>query len=105
MIEQHLALEIDPARALAGLAVRNAAQEGPELVGQAAEHLLAVVERDAADQVQAIPSLHEAPPLVHLLELLQGAQELRPRHAGVGAGPVGVAHLAAIDVALAVYGG
>src|SRR5258708_26819657 len=40
----------------------------------------------------------------HLLELLQGAQELRHRHAGVGAGPVGVAHLADIDVALAVDG-
>src|SRR5216684_8211605 len=40
----------------------------------------------------------------HLLELLQRAQELRHRHVGMSAGPVGVAHLADIDVALAVDG-
>ena len=60
MVEQHLALEIDPAGALAGLAVRHAAQEGTELVAQAPEHLLAVVERNAADQVEAVLCLHHA---------------------------------------------
>src|SRR5580704_5149350 len=40
----------------------------------------------------------------HLLELLQRTQVLRHRHAGMRAGPVGVAHFADIDVALAVDG-
>src|SRR5829696_8475268 len=44
------------------------------------------------------------PASMDLLELLQRPQVLRYRHAGMGAAPVGVAHLADIDVALAVDG-
>src|SRR6186713_1454691 len=44
------------------------------------------------------------PPLVDFLELLQRSQVLGHRHAGMGAAPVGVAHLADIDGALAVDG-
>src|SRR5262249_11587433 len=43
-------------------------------------------------------------PSRHLLELLQRAQELRPWLAGMGVAPVGVAHIAHIDVAAAVAG-
>src|SRR6266851_1012580 len=53
-LAHHLALEIDPARALAGLAVRHAAEVRPQLLGETAEHLLAAVERDAANQMQAL---------------------------------------------------
>ena len=57
---QHLALEIDPARALAGLAVGDAVEVRSELLRERAEDLLARAERDAADQMQPLASLHQA---------------------------------------------
>src|SRR5258708_26699736 len=80
MVLQHGALEIDPARPLTGLAVRDALQIGAELGADAPEHLLAVGQRHAADQMHAIgggspdatprpgdaaPSLaHHPPPII-----------------------------------------
>src|SRR5262249_60018284 len=53
MIEQHLALEVDPARAFAGLAVGHAAQERPQLLGEAVGYPLAAAKSEAAHWTEA----------------------------------------------------
>ena len=58
VVEQHLALEIDPTRAFARFSVRHAREERLQLARKPSEDLFAVVERDAADQVQASGVVH-----------------------------------------------
>jgi hypothetical protein len=58
VIEQHLALEEDPARTLPGFAVGHSIEERAEFGSERAEHLLAVVEWDRSDQVQAAGAIH-----------------------------------------------